>query len=120
MPDDLLTTVRAWLRKLDTRLIASKQPETDTLAVILEDLPCTVVDWLRALLARCEAAEGCDGNCSCVVMSRHEWQRAYSEERLKREAVEAAFREGWTWLEPYCESADGAWLASEARRKVGI
>jgi acyl-coenzyme A thioesterase PaaI-like protein len=42
-----------------------------------------------ALLARCEAAEGCDGNCSCVVMSRHEWQRAYSEERLKREAAEA-------------------------------
>jgi hypothetical protein len=36
------------------------------------------------------------------------------------EAVEKAFREGWTWLEPYCESADGAWLASEARRKVGI
>lgn len=72
--DDLLGTVKAELSRREPLLYLEHY---------------IITDWLRALLARCEAAEGCDGNCSCVVMSRHEWQRAYSEERLKHEAAEA-------------------------------
>lgn len=78
MPDDLLTTVKARQRTRHELGIGNGGSPYDE-----------TVREIDALLARCEAAEGCDGNCSCVVMSRHEWQRAYSEERLKREAAEA-------------------------------
>lgn len=42
------------------------------------------------LAAEVRRVRGCDDNCSCVTMSRHEWQRAYCEERLTREQAEAA------------------------------
>jgi outer membrane murein-binding lipoprotein Lpp len=85
MTDDLLTTVKKALA-LDTGCLCGlpQCAECRAWSPLVENR-----NILRALLARCEAAEGCDGNCSCVVMSRHEWQRAYSEERLKREAAEA-------------------------------
>ena len=92
-PDDLLTTVKKALDEHD-RFPDERAYDSDSecdcamcMAAMAGD-ESLAVNWLGALLARCEAAEGCDGDCACVVLSRHEWQRAYSEERLKREAAE--------------------------------
>lgn len=94
MSDDLLTTVKKALDEHD-RFPDERAYDSDSecdcamcVAAMAGD-ESLAVNWLGALLARCEAAEGCDGDCACVVLSRHEWQRAYSEERLKREAAEA-------------------------------
>ena len=48
----------------------------------------SLADLLRVLVDRCTQAEGCDGNCGCVVLSRHEWRESYSTERLQREQLE--------------------------------
>ena len=142
---DLLAEVKAALEEYQE---AGLHPGWDKIHAVIDKHDAKLLDWLGALVKRCESLqrkldeapgidlEGCDitvrdgevlwanGNIftlrGCVVKPKE----LYAQE------VEAAFREGFMVAESRLSDLtnsgvlgdseqDAAWLASEARRKVG-
>lgn len=113
MSDDMLGTVKAEL--------ATANP--------LEGLePYIVADWLRALVTRCDQAEVAAASWRQIADEAAEKLHALRQRHAAE--VEAAFREGYlrgndaAFVSFHCRpdsalTIDNAWLASEARRKVG-